>query len=83
MKPKDIALEDCEIVLMSPVQYEECVVSVETSEALVFILSDEHRDGQCVVEFAGDDEDTIVRRVPLIALRTLLDAAERKLLADS
>jgi hypothetical protein len=79
MKPKDIDLRECKVILASPDPWEECVVFVETSQELVFLLSDEDRTGACVVEFPGDDGETIVRRIPLEALRTLLDAAERKL----
>lgn len=78
MKPKEIDYEDCRVVLTSPQHYEECVVEVETTEDLVFIVTDEQRTGACTVELPGDGEN-IVRRISLQALRALLDAAEEKL----
>ena len=80
MIPKDINPNDCKVLLASPTHYEECVVLVETPDELLFVLSDEDRTGACVVEFTGDDGDTVVRRIPLQALRLLIDAAERRLL---
>ena len=87
MNPREISLDDCRVVVTSPAQYEECVVEVETTEELLFILSDEQRSGSCIVELPGDG-DAIVRRVSLecqrgsapLSVRALLDAAERRLL---
>ncbi len=81
MTAKDITFDDCRVLLASPVDYEECVVFVETSDALVFVLSDEHRSGSCLLELPGDGE-RIAKRIPLDAFRTLLDAAERQLTGD-
>ncbi len=80
MIPREINLDECSVVMTSPVHYDECVVEVESADELLFILTDEQRTGACVVELPGDGE-TIVRRISLKSLRTLLDAAERKLLA--
>ena len=78
MGPKEIRPDDCRVLLTSPGEYEECVVEVETEEELLFVLSDEHRTGFCVIELPGDGE-IIARKLPLAAFRALLDAAERKL----
>lgn len=78
MKEKYIKPGECDVVLTSPIHYEECIVEVGTSEDLLFILSDENRSGSCIVELPGNGE-SIARCVPLNYFRRLLDAAEQKL----
>lgn len=78
--PIDVRASQCRVLLASPEHYAECVILVETDEALIFVLTDELRSRECLVELPGDGQG-IVRRIPLSLLRSLLDQAERKLLA--
>ncbi|MCG3132762.1 MAG: hypothetical protein FLDDKLPJ_03628 [Phycisphaerae bacterium] len=78
---KEIDPKKVKIFLASPEPWEQCIVSVEDDKILWFILSDEKLNGECIVELPGDGEN-IMRRIPLKLFRTLLDAAERKLLGN-
>ena len=69
---------DVRVFLASPEPYEECVVLAETMSTLLFTLTDEQRDGKCIVEVA-DDHGRMLWRIGLSDLRILLDQAEHKL----
>ena len=78
MSPKDINPDDYSVVLCGPEPYVECVVQVESDDDLLFVLTDEDRSGNCIVEFP-DEGERVLRRIRLDALRRFLDAAEQKL----
>lgn len=76
MNPKTLKHSELRVVIMSPEPWEECIAQVETSEEVLFILSDEARTGHCMIEFRAESEDRILRRISLVEFRALLDAAE-------
>ncbi|HZW06247.1 MAG TPA: hypothetical protein VFF65_03915 [Phycisphaerales bacterium] len=76
---RNIKAEECEVYLASPTKYEECVVLVESAPGLLLTLTDESRDGKCVVEFPATDEGRADWTMALNDLRAVLEKAERLL----
>lgn len=74
-----IKIPDCDIILASPVDYEECVVWVEHAVGLLLVITDEMRDGRCIVEIPHF-EGRLGWRIAIEDLRSLLDIAESRLL---
>lgn len=74
-----IQAEDCDVIRQSPIEYEQCVVSVQTKVDVLFTITDELLDGKCVVEFPGRGEVNGPWSMTLGDLRKLLDRAEQKL----
>jgi len=72
-------LGDCDIDVISPVQYEQLVVDVSTYSGTLFFLTDEDLSRRFMVDLI-DGEGRIRARIPLVELRLLLDRAEQRLL---
>jgi hypothetical protein len=80
MPPEDpINRKDCDIYLASPVQYEECVILAEHAQGLFFVLTDEERNGQCVIEFPNLNATANGWKIKLSDLRLMLQQAEELL----
>lgn len=78
---RDVQASDCEVRLVSPRAYEECVVFVEDEVELLLTVTDEKLDGRCIVEIPGPEAAPHGWRVSLDDLRAMLDKAERLLTA--
>lgn len=76
-----IKLSDCKVYLESPVDYDECVVTVEGVPGMLFTLTDEKRDGKCFVEFEIANSKTLDWKISVDDLRRLLAQAEELLVS--
>jgi hypothetical protein len=75
-----IRASDCRVYLASPVDYEQCVAWVETDPCdMLFIVSDEKLDGNCMIEFANSDIKPERWKMPVEDLLLLLAQAKHRL----
>ena len=71
---------DCHVYLASPVDYEQCVAWIEhKTHGLLFIVSDENLDWNCIVEFGEGDISPGAWKMPLDDLMTILNQAKARL----
>ena len=74
-----VKASDVDVVLISPPEYEECVVYAETKTFVLFAMTDESRSGECMVEVATSQDERVGWTISLRELRSLLDDAGRRL----
>ncbi len=77
-----IKYSDCSVTLVSPPQFEECVVEIEHGERLLMRMADEQRTGEMVVVVVDEAENKCFE-MPLTDLarsgrRAILCCRERK-----
>jgi hypothetical protein len=78
-QPLEITRDECLVYLASPVQYDECVVVIESKHGELLVVTDEKADGQLCVEFPVLPDVHTGWRVSLEDLRAMLSKAEQLL----
>lgn len=78
-QPLEIKRDDCLVYLASPVQYDECVVVVESKHGELLVVTDEKANGQLCVEIPVLPDTHTGWRVSLDDLRAMLSQAEQLL----
>jgi hypothetical protein len=71
-----VTFSECHVYIESPVDRNECIVTIEAPPGLLLTLTDEHRDGKCVVEFLLQEHAPHSWKISLDDLRSLLNRAE-------
>ena len=73
-------LNEIKTTLLSPVQYNECVVDVETESTLLFRITDEPDDECLCVELVDDSSDEVRIKVSLSDFKMLIEQAASRLM---
>lgn len=71
--------DSCDTYIASPAEHDECVWSAECDLGIIFTVTDESRNGECIVEFPSLNDEKTGWSMSLSDLRALLEAAERRL----
>lgn len=72
-------IDEIKTVLLSPVQYNSCVVDVETKDTLLFRITDEPEDECLCVEIVDESSDNARIKVSLMDFKRLIDQAAARL----